>query len=72
MNKPKEALKQYELTLEKNPNRRNSLYGAGKSAELIGDKEKTVFYFTLLLKNNKSSESNNERMAHALEVTTKI
>jgi tetratricopeptide (TPR) repeat protein len=72
MNKPKEALKQYELTLEKNPNRLNALFGAGKSAELIGDKEKAAFYFTALLKNNKSSEPNNERIAHAVEVTTKI
>lgn len=72
MNKPKEALKQYELTLEKNPNRLNTLFGAGKSAELIGDKEKAVFYFTALLKNNKSSEQNSERIAHAVEVTTKI
>jgi tetratricopeptide (TPR) repeat protein len=72
INKPKEALKQYELTLEKNPNRLNALFGAGKSAELIGDKEKAAFYFTALLKNNKSSKSNNERIAHALEVTTEI
>ena len=72
MNKPKEALKQYELTLEINPNRLNALYGAGKSAELIGDKEKAVFYFTALLKNKKSTEPNNERIAHAVEVTTKI
>jgi tetratricopeptide (TPR) repeat protein len=72
MNKPKEALKQYELTLEKNPNRLNALFGAGKSAELIGDKEKAAFYFTALLKNNKSSEQNSERIAHAVEVTTKI
>ena len=72
MNKPKEALKQYELTLEINPNRLNALYGAGKSAELIGDKEKAVFYFTALLKNKKSTEPNNERIAHAVEVKTKI
>lgn len=72
MNKPKEALKQYELTLEKNPNRLNALFGAGKSAELIGDKEKAAFYFTALLKNNKSSEQNSERIAHAVEITTKI
>jgi tetratricopeptide (TPR) repeat protein len=72
MNKPNEALKQYELTLEKNPNRLNALFGAGKSAELIGDKEKAAFYFTALLKNNKSSEQNSERIAHAVEVTTKI
>ncbi|MBP1683740.1 MAG: hypothetical protein H6Q27_1307, partial [Ignavibacteriaceae bacterium] len=54
MNRPKEALEQYELSLKQNPNRFNTLYGAGKSAELIGDKEKAAFYFTALLKNNKS------------------
>ena len=72
MNRPKEALKQYELSLKNSPNRFNTLYGAGKSAELIGDKEKAVFYFTAVLKNNKSSEPNSERIAHAVEVTTKI
>jgi len=72
MNRPNEALEQYELSLKQNPNRFNALYGAGKSAELIGDKEKAAFYFTALLKNNKSTEPNNERIAHAVEVTTKI
>ena len=72
LNRPKEALKQYELSLKNSPNRFNSLYGAGISAELLGDTEKTRFYFTTLLKNNKSSESNNERISHAVEVTTKI
>jgi uncharacterized protein (DUF2225 family) len=60
------------LSLKNSPNRFNTLYGAGKSAELIGDKEKAVFYFTAVLKNNKSSEPNSERIAHAVEVTTKI
>ena len=72
MNRPKEALEQYELSLKNSPNRFNTLYGAGKSAELIGDKEKAVFYFKAVLKNNKSSEPNSERIAHAVEVTTKI
>ena len=40
MNQPKEALTQYELTLINNPNRFNSLYGAGKSAELQGESQK--------------------------------
>jgi len=66
INRPKDALKQYELSLKNCPNRLNTLYGAGKSAELIGDKEKAKFYFTTLLKNNKSSESNSARFVHAL------
>lgn len=72
MNNPKDALKQYELSLKNSPNRFNTLYGAGKSAELLGEINKAKFYYTALLKNNKSSGSNNERLAHALEITTKI
>ena len=72
LNRPKDALIQYELSLKNSPNRLNTLYGAGISAELLGDTEKAKFYFTALLKNNKSTESNNERISHAVEVTTKI
>ena len=72
MNRPKDALVQYELSLKNSPNRFNTLYGAGISAELLGNSEKAKFYFTALLKNNKSSKSNRERLAHALNVTTKI
>ena len=68
MNRPKDALIQYELSLKNCPNRLNTLYGAGKSAELLGDLEKAKFYFAALLKNNKSSETNNERLAHALNL----
>lgn len=68
MNRPKDALKQYELSLKSSPNRLNTLYGAGRSAELLGDIEKAKFYFGALLKNNKSSEPNSKRLAHSLDV----
>jgi tetratricopeptide (TPR) repeat protein len=68
MNRPKDALLQYVLSLKNSPNRLNTLYGAGKSAELLGDLEKAKFYFSALLKNNKSSKTNNERLAHALNL----
>jgi hypothetical protein len=55
MNRPKDALVQYEISLKNCPNRFNTLYGAGKSAELIGNKEKANFYFNELLKLNDSS-----------------
>ena len=54
LNRPKDALVQYELSLKNNPNRFNTLYGAGKSAEMIGDKKKAEYYFGELLKLNKS------------------
>lgn len=72
MNKPKEALVQYELTLEKNPNRFNSLYGAGKSAELIGDKKKTKFYFSELLKLNNHSNSTRPQIVYAENLVRSI
>jgi len=65
LNKPKDALKQYELTLEKNPNRFNSLYGAGKSAELAGDMKKAKFFFGELLKLNKDSHSKRPQIVYA-------
>jgi len=55
LDRPKDALVQYELSLKYNPNRFNTLYGAGKSAELTGDKQKAYFYFNELLKLNSIS-----------------
>lgn len=55
LDRPKDALVQYELSLKNNPNRFNTLYGAGKSAELTGNKEKAYFYFNELLKLNSDS-----------------
>jgi len=62
-NRPKDALVQYELSLKNNPNRFNTLYGAGKSAELIGNNEKAIFYFKELIKLNNNS--NRAQIIHA-------
>jgi tetratricopeptide (TPR) repeat protein len=44
-----EAQANYQVTLERNPNRFNSLYGAGRAAEQAGDRElATHFYQTLV------------------------
>src|SRR5690606_17902342 len=48
LNDYRNALKTYEDVLKKSPNRFNSLYGAGKSAEKINDKEKTIYYYKQL------------------------
>ena len=48
LNDYENALKTYEDVLKKSPNRFNSLYGAGKSAEKINDKEKTIYYYKQL------------------------
>jgi len=69
MNRPKNALMQYELSLKNCPNRFNSLYGAGKSAELTGDKEKAKFYSEALEKINKSTGQVRRQMEHVKIVT---
>ncbi len=44
----KNALQEYEKVLQRSPNRFNSLYGSGLSAEKLGDKQKTIFYYKKL------------------------
>jgi tetratricopeptide (TPR) repeat protein len=48
LNKQEEALQAYETVLKKSPNRFNSLYGAGSSAEKTGNTQKAVYYYKQL------------------------
>jgi hypothetical protein len=48
--RPSEALKEFEATLTKEPNRFQSLYGAAVSAKLAGDRQTAQKYFRQLLK----------------------
>jgi hypothetical protein len=50
LNRPAEALKEFEATLTKEPNRFRSLYGAAKAATLSGDRKTAQTYFQELLK----------------------
>jgi hypothetical protein len=49
LNRPAEALKEFEATLIKEPNRFRSLYGAAKAAKLAGDRATAQIYFRKLL-----------------------
>jgi tetratricopeptide (TPR) repeat protein len=49
LNHPLEALKEFETTLKKEPNRFRSLYGAAKAAKLAGDRSTAQIYFRKLL-----------------------
>jgi len=69
LNRPEDALHQYELSLKNSPNRFNSLYGAGKSAELIRDKKKAEYYFNAIANLNKKSNSNRERLSYAMKMS---
>ena len=65
LNRPKDALIQYELSLKNNPNRFNTLYGAGKCAELTGNKEKANYFFNELLKLDRNPNSNRPQTVYA-------
>jgi tetratricopeptide (TPR) repeat protein len=69
LNRHKDALQQYELCLKNSPNRFNSLYGAGKSAELIGDKKKAEFYFEAIKKISKNPDVKRERLNDVIKVS---
>jgi hypothetical protein len=50
MNQPTKALEQFEATLNKEPRRFNSLYGAARAAQLSGSRDKSQKYFRELLR----------------------
>jgi hypothetical protein len=49
LKRPTEALKEFEATLTKEPNRFRSLYGAAEAAKLAGDRHTAQTYFQKLL-----------------------
>jgi hypothetical protein len=50
LKRPADALKEFEATLTKEPNRFRSLYGAAEAAKLAGDRQKAQKHFQELLK----------------------
>jgi hypothetical protein len=49
-NQPADALKEFETSLKKEPNRFRSVYGAGRAAESAGDRAKARSYYSQLVK----------------------
>jgi hypothetical protein len=49
MNRPADALKEFEATLKKEPNRFRVLFGAARAASLSGDRQKARTYYGSLL-----------------------
>jgi tetratricopeptide (TPR) repeat protein len=65
LERPSEALAEYQRGLERSPNRFNSLYGAGRAAELAGDKKKAEDYYQKLLKVAAHADTERPRLQHA-------
>jgi len=61
LKRPSEALKEFEATLTKEPNRLRALYGASKAAELAGDHSKAVSYSQKALKVAEHADSPERR-----------
>ena len=57
-----EAQTEYEAALERSANRFNSLYGAGRAAELEGDKSKATFYYKKLVEITAHADTERERL----------
>ena len=67
--KPKDALKQYRLSLSSDPNRFNGLLGAGRAAEALGNRALAGRYYRTLLANCADATGPAiSELAHAREV----
>ena len=67
MNRPEQALAEYEKSMKIDPNRFNGLYGAARSAELLHQPEKARQYYAQLVKNCEGSTSSRPELAKAKE-----
>jgi predicted Zn-dependent protease len=65
MQKPQEALVEYEISLRTDPNRFNGLYGAAQAAEMTHQKDKATAYYAQLLKNCNGTMSDRPELAQA-------
>jgi len=65
MNRPEPALAEYEAELKVNPNRFNSLYGAGRAAEAANNPSKSASYYQQLVKICAAGNSTRPELMHA-------
>jgi tetratricopeptide (TPR) repeat protein len=65
LERPQEALTEYEISLRTDPNRFNGLYGAAQAARQVQQKEKAGAYYAQLLKNCEGIRSDRPELAQA-------
>ena len=65
LQRPQEALTEYEISLRTDPNRFNGLYGAAQAATQVQQKEKASTYYTQLLQNCEGIRSDRPELAQA-------
>jgi len=60
-----QAAVEYELALQRSPNRFNSLYGLGRAAELSGDNAKAQLYYGRLVELSTQDSAERPQLQHA-------
>jgi Tfp pilus assembly protein PilF len=65
LNQPAHALSEYEASLHDAPNRFNSLYGAARSAELSGQRDKARTYYAKLVEVSKAADGDRPELRQA-------
>jgi tetratricopeptide (TPR) repeat protein len=65
MNRPQEALAEYQKSLQSNPNRFNGLAGAAQAAEKLGKQQEAEGFYGQLLKACAGSDSDRPELKHA-------
>ena len=71
MNRPEQALAEYQADLKFNPNRFNGLYGAARAAEMAGENGKADTYYAQLVKSCAGSNSSRPELSRAKELLAK-
>jgi hypothetical protein len=56
LNRPADALVEFEATLKKEPNRFRAIYGAARSAEAVGQRQKASAHYASLLQISKDAD----------------
>jgi tetratricopeptide (TPR) repeat protein len=69
--RPQEALVEYQTSLKLNPNRFDSLYGAGQAAEQAGKQKEASDYYAQLLKSCEGASSTRAELTRAKELLAK-
>jgi tetratricopeptide (TPR) repeat protein len=67
LNRPAEALKEFETSLRNAPNRFNGVYGAAKAALALGDQRKAQTYYSKLVKLCPQADSDRPELKEAKE-----
>jgi len=72
MNRPEDALVQYRQALKINPNRFDSVYGAGRAAEMAKHPQEAAIYFQRLVQVCAGSRSTRPELAYASRFLSEV